>query len=54
VDEGAASSLVILRPVRFADVAEIAAGGETLPQKTTYFYPKPRDGLVLRPLDDSP
>jgi uncharacterized protein (DUF1015 family) len=51
VDEGAAASLVILRPAPFAAVAEIAAGGETLPQKTTYFYPKPRDGLVLRPLD---
>jgi uncharacterized protein (DUF1015 family) len=51
VDRGAAASLVVLRPVRFAAVAAIAAGGETLPQKTTYFYPKPRDGLVLRPLD---
>ena len=51
VDTGAAASLVILRPAPFAAVAEIAAGGETLPQKTTYFYPKPRDGLVLRPLD---
>jgi uncharacterized protein (DUF1015 family) len=51
VDEGAAASLLILRPAPFAAVAEIAAGGETLPQKTTYFYPKPRDGLVLRPLD---
>jgi uncharacterized protein (DUF1015 family) len=51
VDEGSAASLLILRPARFAAVAEIAAGGETLPQKTTFFYPKPRDGLVLRPLD---
>jgi uncharacterized protein (DUF1015 family) len=51
VDRGAAASLLILRPAPFAAVAEIAAGGETLPQKTTYFYPKPRDGLVLRPLD---
>ena len=54
VDEGAAASLLILRPAPFAAVAEIAAGGETLPQKTTYFHPKPRDGLVLRPLDESP
>jgi uncharacterized protein (DUF1015 family) len=54
VDEGAAASLVILRPARFGAVAAIAAGGETLPQKTTFFYPKPRDGLVLRPLDESP
>ena len=51
VDEGAAASLLILRPAPFAAVAAIAAGGETLPQKTTFFYPKPRDGLVLRPLD---
>jgi uncharacterized protein (DUF1015 family) len=51
VDQGAAASLIILRPARFAAVATIAAGGETLPQKTTFFYPKPRDGLVLRPLD---
>jgi uncharacterized protein (DUF1015 family) len=51
VDQGAAASVLILRPARFGAVAEIAAGGETLPQKTTYFYPKPRDGLVLRPLD---
>jgi uncharacterized protein (DUF1015 family) len=51
VDQGAAAGLLILRPARFATVAEIAAGGETLPQKTTFFYPKPRDGLVLRPLD---
>jgi uncharacterized protein (DUF1015 family) len=54
VDEGAAASLVILRPARFGAVAAIAAGGEILPQKTTYFYPKPRDGLVMRPLDQSP
>jgi uncharacterized protein (DUF1015 family) len=51
VDRGAAASLLILRRAPFAAVAEVAAGGETLPQKTTYFYPKPRDGLVLRPLD---
>ena len=51
VDDGAFSSLVLLRPARFADVAAVAAMGEILPQKTTYFYPKPRDGLVLRPLD---
>ena len=54
VDTGAASSLLILRPAPFGAVAAIAAGGETLPQKTTFFYPKPRDGLVLRLLDESP
>jgi uncharacterized protein (DUF1015 family) len=54
VDTGAAASLLILRPAPFATVAGIAAGGETLPQKTTFFHPKPRDGLVLRPLDEGP
>jgi uncharacterized protein (DUF1015 family) len=52
IDEGAFASLVILRPARFADVTAVVAGGEILPQKTTYFYPKPRDGLVLRPLEE--
>jgi hypothetical protein len=32
-------------------VVAVARNGGTLPQKTTFFYPKPRDGLVLRPLD---
>jgi uncharacterized protein (DUF1015 family) len=53
VDEGGFASLIVVRPARFADVAAVAAAGEVLPQKTTYFYPKPRDGLVLRPLDAS-
>ena len=51
VDEGRAASLLLLRPARFADVAAVAEAGGTLPQKTTYFLPKPRDGLVLRPLE---
>jgi uncharacterized protein (DUF1015 family) len=51
VDEGGFASLIVVRPARFADVAAVAAAGEVLPQKTTYFSPKPRDGLVLRPLD---
>jgi uncharacterized protein (DUF1015 family) len=51
VDEGEFASLLILRPVRFETVVEIAGGGGTFPPKTTFFYPKPRDGLVLRPLE---
>ncbi len=51
VERGAAASLVVLRPTPFAQVVAVAQNGGTLPQKTTFFYPKPRDGLVLRPLD---
>jgi uncharacterized protein (DUF1015 family) len=51
LEGGAAASLVVLRPTPFEQVVEVAQNGGTLPQKTTFFYPKPRDGLVLRPLD---
>jgi uncharacterized protein (DUF1015 family) len=50
VERGAAASLMVLRPTPFAQVVAVAQSGGTLPQKTTFFYPKPRDGLVLRPL----
>jgi uncharacterized protein (DUF1015 family) len=29
----------------------VIARGERLPQKSTFFWPKPRTGLVLRPYD---
>ena len=51
VDEIGPASVVVLRAVSFEQVVSIARGGGTLPQKTTSFLPKPRDGLVLRPLD---
>jgi uncharacterized protein (DUF1015 family) len=51
VDRGAFASALILRPASFPAVVEIAQRGRTLPPKTTFFFPKPRDGLVLRPLE---
>ncbi|HEX6678179.1 MAG TPA: DUF1015 domain-containing protein [Actinomycetes bacterium] len=51
LERGAAASMVVLRPTPFEQVVAVAQNGGTLPQKTTYFYPKPRDGLVIRPLD---
>ncbi len=48
---GGHSSLLALRPAPFHEVLAIAEAGETLPPKTTFFHPKPRDGLVLRPLE---
>ncbi len=29
----------------------MAADGDLMPQKSTYFYPKPLTGLVLNPLE---
>ena len=42
----------LLRPTSFAQVERICAGGETMPQKSTYFYPKLLTGLVFQPLED--
>jgi uncharacterized protein (DUF1015 family) len=50
VDAGAAAG-VVLRPASVAQIAATAHGGERMPPKTTYFWPKPRTGFVFRPLD---
>ena len=41
----------ILNPTKAEEILEVSQGGETMPQKTTYFYPKLIDGLVLNRLD---
>ena len=49
--QAAASSngvTVIMNPVPFGLVREIAKNGERVPRKSTSFGPKPRSGLVLR------
>jgi uncharacterized protein (DUF1015 family) len=49
VDSGRAAGAFIVRPTRIEDVFRFAAAGETLPQKTTYFYPKLLSGLLFHP-----
>jgi uncharacterized protein (DUF1015 family) len=49
--EGTAVAL-LLRAPSVAEVEAVAAAGETMPQKSTYFFPKLLDGLVFHPLDD--
>jgi len=39
---------VFLPPISSGHICAIAFGGETLPQKSTFFLPKPLSGLVLR------
>jgi uncharacterized protein (DUF1015 family) len=43
---------LLLRPPSPADVAAVARAGARMPRKSTLFVPKPRTGLVLRPLAD--
>jgi uncharacterized protein (DUF1015 family) len=47
---GQASVAFLLPPTRVDRVRAIIQAGGVLPQKSTYFWPKPRTGLVLRPL----
>jgi uncharacterized protein (DUF1015 family) len=51
VAKGAADGAVLLRPVSVADIDEVAESGLRMPQKTTFFQPKPLTGLVFRSLD---
>jgi uncharacterized protein (DUF1015 family) len=51
VDRGEAEGAFIVRPTRIEDIFRFAKAGETLPQKTTYFYPKLLSGLLFLPLD---
>ena len=38
----------VMNPTRMSQMREVALSGETMPQKSTYFYPKLLSGLLLR------
>jgi len=48
---GAAQGAALLAAPRVAQVREAAAGGERLPPKTTYFWPKVPTGLAVHLID---
>ena len=50
VESGLAQAAFLLRPPAVADVVAVASGGQLMPQKSTYFYPKPASGIVFNPL----
>jgi len=49
---GRADAAVLLRPATVAQIAATAHTGVRMPPKTTFFWPKPRTGLVFRELAD--
>jgi uncharacterized protein (DUF1015 family) len=51
VDKGAASAAILCSPVSVAETRAAALAGVRMPQKTTFFTPKPRTGMVFRTLD---
>lgn len=48
---GRADGVFLVRPVELAQVRRVAQAGALMPPKTTSFFPKPRTGIVLRPLE---
>jgi len=49
--EGGADAIFLMRPTPVEQVRAVAAAGETMPPKSTYFYPKLLTGLVFNPLE---
>ncbi len=51
VEKGVADAAVLLRPVDVHTIRAAAAADLRMPEKTTFFAPKPRTGMVFRSLD---
>ncbi len=52
VDEGTGDVAFIMRPTRMDQLHAVTQAGETMPQKSTYFYPKIPSGLVYRQIEE--
>ncbi|MBA2580965.1 MAG: DUF1015 domain-containing protein [Thermoleophilaceae bacterium] len=50
VESGRAEAAFFMRATPVAQVQEVAATGESMPPKSTYFYPKVPTGLLFNPL----
>ena len=48
---GEAVAAYLLPPTTPDRIRTVDRAGERLPQKSTYFWPKPRTGMVMMPLD---
>jgi uncharacterized protein (DUF1015 family) len=48
VRSGRASAAFLLPPTQVETVRRVIADGAILPEKSTYFWPKPRTGMVIR------
>jgi uncharacterized protein (DUF1015 family) len=52
VDGGEATMAFLLRAPSVEQVRAVAAEGQPMPQKSTYFFPKAYSGFLVQPLDD--
>jgi uncharacterized protein (DUF1015 family) len=51
VQSGEAEQAFLLNPTPVEQVCAVAAAGDRMPPKSTFFFPKPPTGLVMHPLD---
>jgi uncharacterized protein (DUF1015 family) len=52
VQSGARDAAFFVAPTPIEEVRAVAAAGESMPPKSTYFFPKVPTGLLFNPLDD--
>ena len=52
VESGAIAAALVLRGIPKSAVAAVAEAGETMPQKSTYFFPKLLTGVAFHSLVD--
>jgi uncharacterized protein (DUF1015 family) len=53
VDAGTADAAFFMSPTPVERVRDVAAAGENMPPKSTYFFPKVLTGMVFNPLEES-
>jgi uncharacterized protein (DUF1015 family) len=53
VESGAAEAAFFMRGIPVEQVRDVAASGESMPPKSTYFFPKVLTGMVFNPLTGS-
>jgi uncharacterized protein (DUF1015 family) len=51
IERGEAQALFLMNPTPISTIREVAAAGEVMPQKSTFFYPKVPTGLFFHTLD---
>ena len=51
VKDGTSQCAFFLNPTRVSQIRDVAAAGEKMPQKSTYFYPKLITGLVMNQME---
>ena len=52
VNAGRANCAFLINPTLVTEIRDVAAAGEKMPQKSTYFYPKLITGLVMNKFDE--